>query len=112
MCVYLLTYEQVQDARVAAARSGDWSITPLQSARSLGSGDAAKIVVKFKVGGRTFEEEIVDNISAAAAKAVLSSIANGSDEGAKEMIKPHVAAQVNSHIRLFLFSMFNRCCHV
>ena len=102
------------NARLAAAQLGEYSITPVASSRTL-AGVASKLAVRFRVG-RHWEEETVDNVPAAALVAVLRAVVSAvpasastvagvvsaaadSDEldsaiGSRELVKPHMLAQV------------------
>lgn len=91
----LKQYEVTEaNARYQAALSGNYEITPLASARALGSDASALIRVRYKAStaSRTWSEETVDNIPSAPLPLLLRTLATG-DETTRDMMKPHMMAQ-------------------
>jgi hypothetical protein len=85
----------VQHDRYAAARAGAYTIEPLLAARSLGTGAADQLRIRFRAPGRrAWTEEAVRNIPAPAYLAVLRSVVLSGDPVMMENAKPHVMAKV------------------
>ena len=84
------------EARVAAARAGDYSIAPAPA--SLPGSAAAQLLVRYRVR-RTWVEERVDNLPAQALIAVLRLVSNGNSNKEvgrqlaikEETVKAHVS---------------------